>query len=328
MSLIDTLEIRHEMSNAIDCIHTSIQMFKDPSSSGANAERMYMVGREKAKRLLKKLDSISKTSIPQALHLIQTPEINFSDGKQKNDGYDRVIEQVYINDHPELIQSLAYFDQIRLSLNIFEVFESSTPKTIRRAQTLAVTWNEFSSYMPKLLCLAAARLSSNEMRHYVIQTAYEELGMTDVNEIHPDMFFDSTRILGDLTEVVKSFARDERFVEVIKFLEKSILNYQSDDEILGMLLGLELPAVENIETLLNSLGYNNEVYNDFADHKFFKIHRTIEEFHIKRTVANFLRFCDTQTKKDRFLAGFEDGILFWRNFWNYAHEKSTEALEG
>ena len=31
-------------------------------------------------------------------------------------------------------------------------------------------------------------VSTNEKRHYVIQTAFEELGMRDAREIHPDIW--------------------------------------------------------------------------------------------------------------------------------------------
>lgn len=85
--------------------------------------------------------------------------------------------------------------------------------------------------------------------------------------------------------------------------------------VLSLLLGLEIPAIENIETIFNSMAYNMVAKNTLNNEKFFILHREIEIEHIRSAVCNFVRFQKSELDILNFNKGFNDGIIFWKIFW-------------
>jgi hypothetical protein len=181
--------------------------------------------------------------------------------------------------------------------------------------------------MPWFLCQAAAMVSTNEKRHYVIQTAFEELGMRDAREIHPDMFWDAAKAVGIAEEERAAIHREPAPAAVLASLRAMLLSYKTDEEVLGILLGLEIPARENIETVFSSLAHSRDARATLDAHKFFVLHRQIEIEHVRLTVSNFLRFCTEDAQKERFIRGFDDGLAFWRSFWGSASDE-VSRLKG
>jgi hypothetical protein len=106
----------------------------------------------------------------------------------------------------------------------------------------------------------------------------------------------------------------------LTFLRKALLASSSDAEILGMMLCLEIPACENIETIFTALAYTKRLEQDLAETKFFKFHRQIEIEHIRLSVANFLRFCRTEKEREEFVRGCDQGLNFWSLFWSSVSE--------
>lgn len=209
-----------------------------------------------------------------------------------------------------------YFENKFHLKNIFQKFNCvHTGTSEKQALVVGTQWYYFSSFMPWFLCQAAAKVSDNEKRHYVIQTAFEELGMHNVSEIHAEMFMDCLSYVG-----IDKTKRDALNISVqlsksLTLLSESLLATNSDDVIFGMLLGLEIPAKENIETIYQSLCYQKNFESILANHKFFQLHRKIEIEHVQLTVSNFLRFCKNNKQKNDFHKGFDVGVQFWHMFW-------------
>ena len=153
--------------------------------------------------------------------------------------------------------------------------------------------------------------------------------MRDVNEIHPEMFWQSAELVGITLEDRERIGKCSNIREVLSFLKASLLESESDTEVMGLLLGLEMPAVENIETVFSSLEYKDDLVKDLACHVFFRLHRVIENEHVRLTVSNFLRFCNHSRQKQEFIRGFDKGIEFWSKFWSEAiQEAKAELLRG
>ena len=241
-------------------------------------------------------------------------------------GYTGIVESEYTSTSHEFKVALKHFENIKNSLEIFEKFETTTPRSEERAFVVANMWHHFSAFMPWFLCQASAMVTTNEKRHYVIQTAFEELGMRDVNEIHSFMFWNAAKLTNVHRKSGVTVLENKEFLAVILELRQTILNYKTDEEILGILLGLELPAQENIETVLNSLCFTKALEKPITAHKFFVLHRQIETEHVRLTVSNALRFCPTEQQMSLFMCGLNDGLTFWRKFWKCAENLTQNVI--
>lgn len=231
-------------------------------------------------------------------------------------GYNSTVEEIYTHEHPEVVANTKQFQQRTTDALIFETYQTHHPKpSFQKAKVVGTQWHRFSSFMPWFLCQAAATVSTNEMRHYVIQTAFEELGMRDVSEIHPDMFWEACLLAGVTPNDRQRLDSEASIGQTLEYLKTNILAAHSDAEVMGMLLGLEIPAVENIETVYSALGHDKETLNKLDNGRFFPIHRQVEIEHVRLTVSNFLRFCKSKEAKVNFYDGFDKGIAFWKMFW-------------
>jgi hypothetical protein len=263
--------------------------------------RMYAVGAAKIKAAIDELDQAARSISPDPLA-----------------GYSGTIENTYTAGHEEIGKWTQKFEADVETLNIFSQFESACPKSHARAVVIGSLWHRFSTFMPWFLCQAAAMVSTNEKRHYVIQTAFEELGMRDAREIHPDMFWEVAKTAGVTDRDRDQVLSAELPAKAIEFLRLKLKGYSSDEEVLGILLGLEIPAEENIETVFKSLAHTDALSSTLNETKFFRLHRQIESEHVRLTISNFLRFCETEDERIRFTRGFRDGLMFWQLFWGSA----------
>ena len=243
--------------------------------------------------------------------------------------YDGIKEAVYTASHPEVVSWTGYFLDRTHAKRIFDRMNGElVSPSIEKAKAVGVCWHVFSESTPWLLCQAAAQVSTNEKRHYVIQTAFEELGMRDVTEIHPDLFWSAAKMIG-VTEADHSrIGIDKNLHESLQALKSALLGYRTDAEVLGVLLGLEIPARENIEAIFQGLAHSSLASDALAKTKFFIVHRFVESEHIRITVANFLRFCQSPEEKRLFIKGFEDGIEFWSTFWNAVSDLVEKERSG
>lgn len=231
--------------------------------------------------------------------------------------YEGVKEVTYTTSHPDVIRWSQVFTDRFQSLRIFERFLEDHPEqSPAKARVVGVHWHNFSDAVPWVLCQLSALLADNHKRHYAIQTAFEELGMRDEAEIHADLFWHTARLAGLTDEDRVRLLADKGMRKAMEFLRKAVLSCKTDSEVLGLLLGLEIPARENIETIFSSLEHRPELAKPLAQTKFFKFHRVIESEHIRLTVANFLRFCKTDREKAEFTHGCDLGLRFWESYWS------------
>ena len=239
-------------------------------------------------------------------------------------GYTGIKERVYKRDHEEVIKWIDFFNERFRKKKIFETFEGKHPlPDFTKAQVVGSLWYQFSDFMPWFLSQATANADSNEVRHYIIQTAFEELGMRDVHEIHPEMFWGVVKASGVSDADRARLGRNHGIKQVLAFLKTSLLECKTQSEILGMVLGLEMPAQENIESIFYSVAHSKEVEAMLTESKFFKLHRQLEEEHIRLAISNFLRFCPSQVEKQEFIKGYDLGITFWEMFW----ENASKTIE-
>lgn len=229
-------------------------------------------------------------------------------------GYNSTVESIYTINHPDVIKWTNNFHDKMNVGKIFEKFMTNLPRDISTSCVVATGWHAFSMFMPQFLCQAAAMVSNNLARHYIVQGAFEELGMRDNTQIHPDLFWRAAESVElSINNIV---AAQNSLIHIsLKSLRERLLSYKSDMQIFGVLLGLEIPAIENIETVFASMAYNEATKLILEKNRFFIIHREIEFEHIRLTVSNFLRFQNSKQDIDNFILGFMDGIQFWDDFW-------------
>jgi hypothetical protein len=235
---------------------------------------------------------------------------------QSNLDYGSTVERTYTSSHPKVLQYTEFFGTRANNFGIFDEYDKNFKPEKERAVVVGTQWHRFSAFMPWFLCQAAAQVSTNEKRHYVIQTAFEELGMRESTEIHPDMFWSAAQIDGATIKDQDRLKNETSVSGALDYLKETILTTHTDAEVLGLLLGLEIPAVENIDEIFRALSHSPEVKAKVAETKFFKIHRQIEIEHVRLTISNFLRFCKENHEEINFIEGFDKGLLFWKRFWN------------
>lgn len=258
---------------------------------------------------------------------VSAEEINFAN----NAGYTGVKEILFTHDNPDIIQWTNFFYQRCDIDTIFGKFAESIQNVkAPKLTSIAVSsqWYRFSSFMPWFLSRAASMVSNNVKRHYVIQTAYEELGMRDVEEIHAEMFKSAAILTGVNDNQINQLMDYEPIADRLGWLANRLLHCGSDAEVMGMLLGLECPANENIDTIFNALAYDEDTKNLAKETKFFKLHRAIETEHVRLTVSNYLRFCPDEIQKNQFINGFDSGIEFWRSFWSEVNLLIAKLVSG
>lgn len=244
-------------------------------------------------------------------------------------GYHGIEEKLYTADHPEVIQWSGIFDERYRSKGIFERFEAKHPRPAKaRAIVVGTQWHRFSADVPWVLCRAAAQVSTNRKRHYVIQTAFEELGMRDETQIHEEMFRATTYLVGVTRADYERLKQVPEVTRALTFLRAKLTSYRSDAPVLGLLLGLEIPARENIETVFSGLCHEPSHDKLLTGTTFFKFHRCLELEHIRLTVSNFLRFCATPAERRSFTTGFNDGIAFWDQFWRAVSAALVRETKG
>ena len=311
--LPDGKKIRHEISTGLSFVETSVRNLSGHRPNLPQALKLYAIGSGRLRALLSTLDEL-----PQ----------NVFDAKTL--GYNATKDGLYTPEHPDVIAWTRQFEQRATEKGIFTTLIATHPApSIKKAITVGALWHRFSEFMPWFLCQASAMVSTNEKRHYVMQTAFEELGMRDAAEIHADMFWSAANLAGATISDRDRIRLQSTPTSVLERLRTYLFESHSDSEILGLLLGLEIPAIENIETLLASLSHNSDLGEKLAAHKFFRLHRQIEIEHVRLTVANFLRFCGTEDERALFIRGFDKGLEFWLQFWTSAAAAiSTELAKG
>ncbi|APR36710.1 iron-containing redox enzyme family protein [Paraburkholderia sp. SOS3] len=226
-----------------------------------------------------------------------------------------IPEAEYGYDHPEVIFWTRHFVSEAEKRNVFARIKatSSNRPSHGAAQTLATAWYEFTRYVPTFLTRAVAQSGDPERQHHLIQIAYDELGGRNKEFIHSRLFLKAIDAIGLKVEASESGASIR---DVIRILDATLAHTDSEAGIIGLLLSFEIIAEENIETLFDGLCYSEACGEVLSDSAFFRVHRADETEHIRHSVANFLRFCNTQSEREAFKQSFDQGIDYWRRFWD------------
>lgn len=230
---------------------------------------------------------------------------------------DRVFENVYDKNSAEVIEWTEKFSKRANIPAIFsEIGKRIATKRFLHTEIVGTFWHHFSALAPQVMSIASAKVDNNLMRHYIVQIIFEELGTRNHRVIHPDLFLDAIESIGVTTERRKYLIG--KYLPSLGFdsLVSVMTDAKTNSEILGILLGLEIDANENIQTIFDSLSYDNDTEENVKNTTFFKIHRIAEDEHIRIDVANFLRFCQTDKEKEEFVQGFDKAVLFWKNYWD------------
>ncbi|MCW8126211.1 iron-containing redox enzyme family protein [Microbulbifer halophilus] len=225
-----------------------------------------------------------------------------------------IPESVYDYDHPEVIYWTKYFQEEAAKHNVFVNINATinSKRSITAAESMATAWYDFTRYVPVFLCKAVALTDDPERQHHLIQIAYDELGGRDKDFIHSNLFLEAISDVG--IDLISQSAASIK--EVLSGLDRTLEGIKSQYGIVGLLLSFEIIAEENIETLYNCLCHDKNCEKPLSESPFFKIHRADETEHIRHSVANFLRFCKTDTQKSEFKESFDAGIDFWQRFWD------------
>ena len=224
-------------------------------------------------------------------------------------------KEKYAYEHPSFEATLRKYSQLSSKLNVFEDI-LSCPSDFIKAKVVAKHWYQFSRFVASWLCLGASKVSSNNIRHYAIQTAFEELGMNSEKDIHADMFASAIESVGVYSHNLDPLYFDSKIEILLDNLFAAMQTAKTDGFVLGLFLGLEIPAKENIGTVFRSLCYYDGAEEDLAKTKFFKIHFQVEAEHIQLSIANFLRFsAGSKLQETEFDKGFKVSLNFWNQFW-------------
>jgi chlorite dismutase len=229
---------------------------------------------------------------------------------------DRVFEEVFKADSPKVLEWTQFFHERAKIDHIFgRTWEHLNTKKKMHAEVVGTFWHHFSSLAPQIMCIAASKVSNNLMRHYIVQIIYEELGSRNHRLIHPDLFLDCLADIGVSDSRRSDLVVRHLFKVSLGMLLKMMNEAQSDSELLGILLELEIDAEENIATILKALCFDEASEYSANKSSFFRIHKIAEAEHIRLDVANFLRFCPTEDDKREFIKGFDHAVFFWKMYW-------------
>ncbi|CAB3763127.1 iron-containing redox enzyme family protein [Paraburkholderia solisilvae] len=226
-----------------------------------------------------------------------------------------IPEMEYGYDHPEVIFWTRHFASEAHKRNVFANIKAAlqSQRSPVAAQALATAWYDFTRYVPTFLTRAVAQTGDPERQHHLIQIAYDELGGRNKEFIHSQLFLKAIETIG-LKVAPRHSGSSIR--EVIQVLDATLAHTDSEAGIIGLLLSFEIIAEENIEMLFDGLCYSDDCAAALSDSAFFKVHRLDESEHIRHSVANFLRFCNTPAERAAFKQSFDQGVDYWRRFWD------------
>lgn len=222
-------------------------------------------------------------------------------------------ERVYLKDHPDVVNLTERLHQIARNRGIHDCVQYDQ----KQVNYFASCWMSFSTFLPGFLCRGIGKIDRNEIQHYLMHIAWEELGGKNPSAVHSKLFLEAC----DECDIEISSPPSE-FHSILKKLDSYLEICQSNAEILGLFLALEIIAEENIKLVHTMLGGDQKLTKSL----FFKIHFVAEEEHIRLSVANFLKFCTAPENELDFMHGLDLGLNFWQMFWRHFTTAKGESL--
>lgn len=196
------------------------------------------------------------------------------------------------------------------------VFYESTLKKARsldrsQVQAFLSQWYAFSSFIPELLSLYAAKAENELERTNIVENLYSELGLDNGRVSHPQMLFDLIQQATGLPpDRCHSSQATGEFIENLR----SSVNTQSPAYNAGLFRGLEHVAYDILDVLKEILVKSGNPH--LVGHPYITIHEKIEAQHIDKTEENIAMHGRRREEVD---AGFNYVMNQWETFWKSAY---------
>ena len=221
------------------------------------------------------------------------------------------------NDAPTSLQDLNNFFKKRAKIEQILSHENliATPGA---KVVVGKMWYQFSKFMPFLLGIAARKVTSKDEKNRIRDIAFEEMGEGDYEKRHSKIFLEAVSMSNKkYRSWKKTIMEQESSIQtLLATLEHSVRNAKNQEYILGLCLGLEIPANENIEALFQSVRHDIDA-DKLENTDFFRAHRQNEDKHIEKNLKSF-RSILNKNQLNAFMDGFDNAISFWKSFWKMA----------
>lgn len=179
---------------------------------------------------------------------------------------------------------------------------------------VAASWYKFSLEMLNILSIAVGKINNPRKKCFPAETLFEELGEGREKSIHCDLFLEVCNKLCIADKDRSSLLEVSNNSFLIDDLVLKVKSLDDENEILGLLYGLEIPANENIESLISGVSSSDQMYSVIEQLRFFKIHRVVEDIHIERGAFSYF-LCSHIGALDSFNKGIQISLEFWKEFW-------------
>lgn len=195
---------------------------------------------------------------------------------------------------------------------------------INRSKSLkfygGLSWLYFSRKIIDLLEFVASQASLDFMKKNISAILEDEIGLKG-EQAHFEMYEDALKRVY-LKETDYSIASQWKSSLAFEQLLNETKSESCEYFNLGLILGLEIPANENIEMSLRII-CNEEEEQEISKMKYFLVHMVAEDEHINRNVLNYLNLT-SMVQRSQYLKGFRRGVDFWNIYWHKVAEKVTQ----
>lgn len=197
-------------------------------------------------------------------------------------------------------------------------------------EIVGARWLIFSREMPTILQLMAANLpDTSKSKKNIDRIHFEEIGEGDNEQVHSALYRNSLlrtgmqeRRLVQLCEKYPVTELDELKLKVM---------HACPSVTMGIALGLELVAVENIYFLAVSFMNRGKNGEQLQSDPFFQLHFKNEVSHIQSNFENYLHL-KSKIEQYKYTEGVRYALEFWLKFWQQTiiyirKEKNGELIE-
>jgi len=191
------------------------------------------------------------------------------------------------------------------------------------ALRVAAYWYHFSVFAADFLCQALPLLQNHANRCYVAQTANEELGSGDPDQVHSVLLLEALTKAGIDKQAILAYPTIE-LDEVLEPFRQKLLRAKNDYEIAGFFLGFELLAEHNISHVFECLQPCECTREELRQTPYFQEHFQVEPEHIKRAITMGMNSCSSDRQIKSMLDAFHHSILFWNRFWSVVHQDTLK----
>lgn len=188
---------------------------------------------------------------------------------------------------------------------------------------LAAYWYHFSVFAADFLCLALPLLQNPVNRCYIAETANEELGCGNPEQVHSVLLLEAFAEAGLEQEAILSYPTLE-IDEILSALRQQLLNAKNDYEIAGFFLGFELLAEHNISHVFSCLQHHAPSAEALRQTPYFQEHFKVEPEHIKRAITLAMNSSTHDYQVKSVLDKFHYTLSFWNSFWGAVHQEESQ----